>query len=301
MKPDIGDVLRRMWSIGWNHKVLWLYQLLPGLSSMVLLPFFILLNPAAALFLPAPWNRLAEEPWVIGLSMAGMSLLTLPIMFVATAAQLATTHGALKAERGAQQLGFRDTLTDSLPYFWRVVGLYTIFGGAWMLIIFAYMAATAAASILTFGLASICLTPFFFLLVPVAILGYAVMELAQAAIIADDMKVTDAISHGWRLFRANMLAVILLMVILYVGLSTISSVFILPMMLPMMFLPLGLGPGGDLGAVVLVSSLALFVLLFALMLVVQAILMAFFQTAWAVAYLRLNPGPAPDAVVLSNS
>jgi hypothetical protein len=35
MKFDLGDVLTRMWKIGWNHKVLWLWQILPGMNPAV--------------------------------------------------------------------------------------------------------------------------------------------------------------------------------------------------------------------------------------------------------------------------
>jgi hypothetical protein len=143
--------------------------------------------------------------------------------------------------------------------------------------------------------------PFFLLLIPLIIIGYSVLELAQAAIIADDRGVMDAIAHGWRLFRANALGVLLLMVILYFGLSMLSSVFVFPMMLPMMFLPFGLDAGGNFNEFFVVFFLVVFPIMFLLMYIIQGILMAFFQSAWAVAYLRLNQNPDPIVAAPTDS
>ena len=301
MKIDFGDVLGRMWKIGWNHKVLWLWQMLPGLFAVVVMPFMFLANPGFAMLLPEPYNRFANEPWVIFAFLGITLILTIPIMFMGVIAQLTTTYGALKAEKGAEKLTFRGLFSESLPYFWRVMGLYAIFVGGWMLIVFAVMAFTTFGSMITLGLASICMMPFFLLLIPVVIVGYSVLELAQAAIIADDMGTMEAISHGWKLFRANVIGVIVLMMILYFALSILSSMFVFPMMLPMMFIPLGMESQGNFNNLMLVFFFVLFPVMILFMYVVQGILMAFFQSAWAVAYLRLNSTEnAPIVVVEEN-
>lgn len=288
MKFDFGEVLGRMWKIGWNHKVLWLWQMLPGLFSIVLMPFMFLANPAFAMFLPEPLNQFANETWVSVVFMALTCVLMIPIMFVSVFAQLATTYGALKVEKGAEKLAFRELVTESLPYFWRVLSLYAIFGGVWMVIWFAFMAVTTVGSIVTFGLSMLCVMPAFLLFIPLMIVGYSVIELSQTAIIADNMGTIEAISHGWKLFRTNMLGVIVLMVVLYFALSIISSIFIFPMMLPMMLFPLGIDAQGNFNDFMLIFFVILFPITMLVMYVVQGILMAFFQSAWAVAYLRMN-------------
>jgi hypothetical protein len=291
MNFDFGEVLGRMWKIGWNHKVLWLFQMLPGLLSVLLFPFFILVNPAFAMFLPEPWKRLAYEPWVFVVSLVLMSILILPIMFVSVLAQSATTLGALKAEQGAEKLSFRGVVKESMPYFWRVVGLYTVFGTAWILFFLLFMALSAGLSVITLGFGMICMTPLFLLSVPAIVVSYAVMELAKAAIIADDLSVNVSISKGWQLFRANVLSVVVLMLILYFGMTAISSVISFPMMFPMMLLPISLNPPVDFNypsLSLIVFLLAIILVIFILIFIIQAILMAFFQSAWVVAYLRLD-------------
>jgi hypothetical protein len=294
MNFDFGEVLGRMWKIGWNHKVLWLFQMLPGLLSFFFIPFFVLVNPAFAMFLPEPWNRLAYEPWVFVVSMVLMSILILPIMFVSVLAQSATTLGALKVEQGAEKLSFRELIKESMPYFWRLVGLYTVFGTAWILFFFLFMALSAGLSIITFGFGMICMTPLFLLSIPAVVVSYAVMELAKAAIIADDLSVNVSISKGWQLFRTNVLSIVVLMLILYFGMTAISSVVSFPMMFPMMLLPMSFNPQADFNNYsfipFIVILLAIIFVVFILMFVIQAILMAFFQSAWVVAYLRLDRG-----------
>src|SRR6266511_1442939 len=147
MNFDFGEVLGRMWKIGWNHKLLWLFQMLPGLFSFLLFPFFILINPAFFSFLPEPWNQLANEWWLFVLSIVLMAILLLPIMLVSVVAQSATTLGALKVEQGTEKLSFRELIQEGKPYFWRVVGLYTMFGTAWILLGVLLLASTFGFSI----------------------------------------------------------------------------------------------------------------------------------------------------------
>ena len=302
MKFDLGEVLTRMWKIGWNHKVLWLWQMLPGLFGIFIMPFMFLGNPAFAMFLPEPLNELANETWLSLAFLAVMFILMIPIMFVGVIAQLTTTYGAVKVEKGAEKLTFRGLFSESLPYFWRVLGLYAIFGGAWMVIWLGFTIGTSVASIITFGLSMLCMMPMFLLFIPLMVVGYSVLELAQISIVADNMGTLESISHGWKLFRANILGVVLLMIVLYFGLSILSSIFIFPMMLPMMFFPLGIDSQGNFNTIMFVFFFVLFPVMMVVMYIVQGILMAFFQSAWAVAYLRMSQNDDSNIpIILENS
>jgi hypothetical protein len=290
MNFDFGEVLTRMWKIGWNHKVLWLWQMLPGLVYMLFMPLMFLMNPAVLMTLPEPYNRFANETAFIGFFLLLMFAMMLVPAVLGAIAQLVTTHGALKVELGAEKLTFRDLFNESLPYFWRVLGLYAIFVGAWMVLYFVFMLFFMAGSILTFGLSMFLMFPMFLVVLPVLAVGYSVLELAQASIIADDMGVFRAISHGWELFRKNWLTVSLLMVILYFGRTMISSTLMFPMMIPMMGFPFLMETQGVVSNIMIGAFFVLFLLTMILGLVVQGILMAFFQSAWAVTYLRLTRG-----------
>jgi hypothetical protein len=220
--------------------------------------------------------------------MAVMFIFAIPAIFLSVMAQLTTTYGAIKVEKGAEKLAFMDLFREGLPYFWRGLGVYAIFAACWMVIWFGFMFFFMAGSMLTMGLASLCFFPFFFLLIPALIVGFSVVELAQNAIIADDMGVMDAISHGWKLFRANWLGVVILMIVLYFAMYFLSMIITFPMMFPMMFLPLGLDPRGEPSLVMMILFFAFTMLVILGSFIVQGISMAFFQTGWAVLYQRIN-------------
>jgi hypothetical protein len=271
--------------------------MLPTLVSLIMFPLFFLVNPGFISMLPEPYQQLANEPWIIIPSVVMTLALTIFVTFLGAMAQTTTTLGALKAANGTERLAFREVVRESLPYFWRVLGLYFLFGTVWMLIVFVFMGLNIGISVLTLGLGSLCMVPLFILIFPVVLVGYSVLELAQAAIISDDARTMNAISKGWQLFRRNILPVTLLMLILYFGISIISGIFMVPIMVPMMLFPLSMDASGEFNTSMLWIFLGLFPVMMMLMMVVQGILMAFFQSAWAVAYLRLNL-PSANAPVL---
>jgi hypothetical protein len=300
MNFDFGMILTRMWNIGWRHKVLWLFQFLPALTAILALPFLILFNPGLLEFLPKPFNRINEELMIV-IFLAVTFIFSIVSVFISTLAQGGTTLGALKVERGAERLAFRELFTESLPYFWRIFGLYMIFFGGWMVLYLGVMSLVMLSSIFTFGLGFLCLMPFFLLMLPIMLIGLSVVELAQAAILAGNMRTLEAITHAWKIFRANPLSVLLLMVILYFGMTMLSSLVVFPIMFPLMILPMLFVEQVENFERLFPLLMAVWFLMFILIYTFQSILMAFFQSAWAVAYLRLTPSVAANVPVVAES
>jgi hypothetical protein len=297
MKIDIGEVLRRMWKIGWNHKVLWLFQMLPGLLVVIFMPIFFLTSPYFTGDYFLDYYEPVRTSEVI-LPFVLMLIVIVPSILLQAVAQAGSSYGALQAERGREKLAFGEIFRESLPYLLRVMGLYIFFGAAWFLVIVVFMVLMMGITFFTMGIGMLCMMPFFFLIYPIAFLGYIVLELAQAGIVADDLGVMDSIARGWQLFRSNLLTVSVLMLILYFGLTIISSVFMFPMMIPMMALPMSIESSGDINQTFFTMFGVLFPITMVVMLVVQGILMAFFQSAWVVAYLRLTAKPETPVIIL---
>lgn len=297
MKIDIGEVLGRMWKIGWNHKVLWLFQMLPGLVVVIFMPIFFLTNPAFTGDFFLDYYEPVRASEVI-LPLVLMLILIVPSILLQAVAQAGTSYGALQVERGREELAFGEIFRESLPFLLRVMGLYVFFGAAWILVMIVFMILMTGISIFTMGIGMLCMMPFFLLIYPIAFLGYIVLELAQAGIVADDLGMREAIERGWQLFRSNLLAVSVLMLILYFGLTIISSVFIFPMMIPMMSLPMSMNSTGEINQTFFTMLGILFPIMMVVMLVVQGILMAFFQSAWVVAYLRLTTAKTEQPIVV---
>jgi hypothetical protein len=266
-----------------------------------MMPLFVLGNPGFASFLPAPFNQAVSEPRIIILFVGATFLLMIPLMFLTVLVQGATTFGALEADKGATRLSFQGVIKQSLPYYWRLFGLYALFSMVWLVIVGAFMAVNVGVSLLTLGLGALCMMPmtilFMFLMIPFSIVSYALLELGQAAIVIEHMTLQGALSKAWQTFRANALAVVLLMVMLYFALVAISGIFVFPMMFPMVFLPVAVQSSEDIQTPFALMAFVFFPLLMLLVTVVQGILMAFFQSAWVVAYRQLGRGPATPVLV----
>lgn len=290
MKFDLSEVLTRTWKIGWNHKVLWLWQMLPGLLTIVFMPILFLANPAFSMFTGGDPNIYFERPWMRFLFVGATLLLAIPSIFLNVLAQLTTTVGAVKVERGTEKFGFMDLFNEAKPYYWRVFGVYAVFIGGWTAVIVGLNIFLSIASIFTFGLAFLCFIPLFFLLIPVMVVGFSVLELTQNAVVVDDMRVFDAISHGWKLFKTNWLGVVIVLLLLYFAMYILSMFVTIPMMFPMMIMlmPMGLDPQSPSTLLTGIPFIAFFSLITMVTSIVQGILMTFFQTGWTALYLRIN-------------
>ncbi|MBI5933197.1 MAG: hypothetical protein HY867_05780 [Chloroflexi bacterium] len=301
MKFDFGEALGRMWKIGWNHKILWVFQMLPMALYLLTTPVFIFANPAFSMFMPEPYSQWTKEPWAVGV-LIGLSVFLLAPMFLLTSfSRTATTLGAIQVDQGAEKLSFRKLSSDSLPYLFRIAGMFLLFMAVWVAMLLAFMALMAVVTAATMGIGMLCMMPMFFILYPILFVGYIVMELTQTGIIADDLGIRDALAQGWRLFRSNILTVSVYMLILYFGMSILSSIFIFPMMAPMMAFPLSIDSSGDINQSFFVIVAVAFPLMMVFMSAVQGIFMTFFQAAWAVAYRRLTSQPNQPIVIVTET
>jgi hypothetical protein len=243
---------------------------------------------------------MAPEQFII-FNVVATIVLIIPTMFLSVLVQGATTFGAFEADKGRTRLSFQETIKQSLPYFWRLFGLYALFGTVWAVIVLILAIPGIGLSFLTFGLSTLCIMPMFFLLIPLLIVGYSVLELAQAAIFVDNMTMKASISKAWQMFRINWLVVVVLMLILYFGLAIISMVFVFPMTFPMMLMPVAFETSNDMRTPFMLIFFVFFPFMMLLMTAVQGILMAFFQSAWVVAYRQLDRGQNTPVFVEGNA
>lgn len=287
MKFDLGEVLGRTWRIGWNHKTLWLWQMLPNVAIVFLLPIFVIFAPIVTILVNDPDKKIPVEPWI---SIANSSFLLFGVSYILLRlmAQITTVHGVIRIEKAGELSLSRELFQKSLIYFWRVFGLYGVYYGTGVLLmlILALPLIINPASVhdpsrIYFRLPSLLFSP-------ILLIGACVLELAQASIITDDLRMLPAISNGWKLFKANILNVSIMMIVLYFGMNILLGLFLIPFMFlaPISILSLTRMPD---------SNLIIFIFLFIVIPLAVVlptsffgILMTFFQSAWAVTYLRLS-------------
>ena len=285
MNSDFGEVLNYAWQITWKHKVLWVYGFLQTMASLLLLPLAVI--PAFAPFMSDRPVGIVNEPWFFLIFIIGFLVFMLAIYPVSVVINGALTIGVLRAERGEEKLAFMDLIRESFPFFWRLLGLMLLFTVGIMLVMFAFSALQTIFSVVTLGIGSICLAPLSLLTYPLLFVWYVCMEQSMAAIVADNMNVLDAAKQGWQVFRENMGAVVAIGLVLYLGVSLIGGIAMIPMMVPFFALPFAIGVDEFNRTILLVAGIcaAIYLPLFAIF---QGAMMALMKSGWVLTYLRLT-------------
>jgi hypothetical protein len=231
-----------------------------------------------------------NEPWFFLIFIAGFLGFMLAIYPLSVIINGALTIGVLRAERGAEKLSFMELIRESFPFFWRLLGLMLLFAVGIMLVMFAFSALQMIFSVVTLGIGSICLAPLSLLTYPLFFVWYVCMEQSMAAIVVDNMNVLDAAKQGWQVFRENMGAVVVIGLILYLGVSLIAGIAMIPMMVPFFALPFAIGVEEFNRAILLVAGVcaAIYLPVFAIF---QGAMMALMKSGWILTYLRLTRSP----------
>ena len=289
MKFEIGEVLSRALQITWKHKVLWLFSALPVLVSFLVFPIMIV--PFFFLGVDSQGTPVIfENPILIAL-FVGLNIAISVLGFVLYAAgSTCTTLGILHAEEGAGPLTAAGLFNEGMKYFVRILGVVLLVNVGVSTVFFAFFMCMALFGLVTMGMGFICAQPLIILLYPVMMVLYAFIEQSQAAVVADDLGIIEAISRGWDLVKAHFWRILLISLIVYFGITVASSIVFLPFMAPLFFLPFFMETsqietslrafGWILAAfgVVFLPVMALF----------QGITITFMKSTYVLVYLRLT-------------
>lgn len=299
MNFDLGDVLNRTWQITWKHKVLWVYGFLQTIVSFLLIPLALI--PVFAPLISGgsgQFERFVREPWFFLIFIAIFFVFMLALYPVSVLVNGALSVGVLRAERGEEKLSFMELIRESLPFFWRILGIMLLYSVGMMLVTFAFSAVQTALSVMTLGIASICLAPLSFLIYPLIFVGYIWMEQSMAAAVVDHMNVMDAAKQGWQIFRDNLAGVSVIGLVLYFGVTILGMIAILPMIVPFFALPFAFSVEEFNRTILIVTGVCatIYLPLFA---VFQGAMIALMKSGWMLTYLRLTrsrklqplPGP----------
>jgi hypothetical protein len=300
MKVNIGDMLGSAYRIGWRHKILWLWQAMPGVAVVFVFPSVFIYYPAFTRLIQDPELQIPIEPWMsIPLNSMGI-LFVLSYVLMWIFAQLTTICGVMEIENGAAKLSFRELFRKSLPYVWRVSGLYFLFGGMWALISASsapILGPVARNSLYTLELLSTLLA------LPLLIVWLAsviVLELAQVAIVADNIKVIAAISHAWKIFRSNLLNVVIIVILLYFAMVIPFGLLLMPFPFLVGISLMSLTRMPDPNIIFFTVLFVIIPLVVILPTSIAGVFMTFLQSAWTVVYLRLG-GPTETLVVAESN
>jgi hypothetical protein len=300
---DFVEILTSSLKISCKEKKLWLFGVVNSLPvALVILVYGLVF---ALVFRGSiPGSSSGFEDFIesgagiaVWLGIMGLFLLMFVTMFfLSTIGVIGPTLGAARAERG-ETISFRGLFTASLPFFWRALGLVSLVWLGMMAVMLVLEFIVMFLTIITLGLASFLMFPLILLFYPAMVIVFAYMELSLAAIVLKDMRLFDAMRHGWTLLKQNFWKVAFLSLMLYLVVSIISTVVIMVFMMPMLVLPvlpLILANSGTMmsdsqvvTAALVISGLCMLVFI-PVLAVLMGWLMAFWQSAWALAYERLT-------------
>lgn len=295
MNFEIGEVLSRAVQITWKNKSFWGFIVLPMLVNFLGIPLYIL----PLFFLDENGSGapvIFENPVFLVLFFAFHVIFILITFVLMIYGYSAFTLGVVRVERGEQRTTFKELLQDAKTYFPRMLGVMFltsfVVGGAISFIILGLMLFGVA----TVGIGFICLQPIFILLYPVMMIIYAFIEQSQAAVVADEMEVMQAIRKGWELLQANFWRLALVSLVVYFGLSIVSMIIVMPVMIPFFFFPILISTNNfDFTTMGLVVG-GYMLILFPLVAIIQGVLITFMKSTYILAYLRLTQTSAATIV-----
>jgi len=200
MNFDIGEVLSHAWQITWKHRVLWIIGILTGLFGSIIFP--LMFSPI--LFPVFMQNSKTDVRPLLGV-MIGLiiALLLFILVFypVSVLSQTSITLGVLNANNdNSDNLSATDLIKQSRPFFWRVLGIMLLYAVGIGLISLIIQAVLLLLTIVTLGLAALCMMPLTFLMYPLLFGSIVWMEQAMNGIIVDNMTIEDAVRQGWNYY-----------------------------------------------------------------------------------------------------
>ncbi len=295
MNFNFGEVLARAGQITWKYKNLWFAGIVIGLIGIILALISLTLSPSLFSFTDSSEvnGQLPSILWVNGLTIF-VSILSIPIYVIAMAIP---SLGTLRLEKGSETLNFGELIKGTLPYFWRILGVLLLVWLGTFIVMLAFMACAVVLSMVTFGIGSLCIFP---VLIPLVILVLAMMEQGMAAVLVDDLGVSNALQRAWELIKKNLGVMALMSIIIYLGSMIAGMIISVPMMIPMFgFMTNMMGSEPDIQSFErLFHNMMLWMLAFSpLYAVFQGVLLTFMQSAWTLTYMRLTK-PQDNAPVI---
>ena len=297
LKMKLSEVIGYAFKIGWNHKVLWLWQIIPSISVIFVVPLFFIYYPLIQKIIIGPELQLPIDSFIAVSGKSIFFLFLLSYVILGILIQITTIYSVITINNGAVKLSFKDTFRKSLHYFWRVVYIYFIIGGILLIVNFIFSFIVRITYKYTYTFPDNLVVFFSLILLPIMFTGIILIELSQSAIIVDDMSLFAAISHPRKIFKKNLLRSILLIIILYYGLSILFALLMFPFLfvipLFILFSPRLL----DANTIVFILFFVIIPFIVIVVTFLNGLFISFCHCTWTLAYLRMNQTSEPLVTV----
>ena len=303
MNFNFGEVLTRAWQIIWKHKVLWVFGILAscgqggggnGGSNTNFDTPSSNLPPQTQQWISTIEQNI--QTYVI-IAFALACVIWIVVLFLNTVGKIGLIRGTSEADGGAESLIFGQLFSESMPYFWRVLGLTVIlalpvFIIAVGLAVFAVFAVVGVSEVGGRALALFGMLPVLIgcacLLVPVMFVAGMIFRQAERAVVLEDMAVMPSLSRGWEIFRGNLGPIIIMAIILAILGFIAGLVIAIPIFLvvfPTVF-AFAFSQGESFTPLIFMGiCLCIYI---PVALVAQGIVTSYTESAWTLTYMRIT-------------
>jgi hypothetical protein len=317
MNFNFGEVLVRAWKIIWKHKVLWIFGILASCGSgggnssgnsrsgngdFSENPFANDMMRDVIAFFERAVEWIEENPWVIFAFVGVILVLWLLQIVLTNVGQIGLIRGAYHAEMGVEKIRFGELFTESLGYFWRMIGLWLV---VWLPIILALVGIFVAfffsleGELLTeeaeiFGALGLfflafccCLIPFMF------VLGLYYLQV-ERALVLENKGVFSSLARGWQVFRENVVGIFVMGVVLTI-VNLITSIIIgIPALIIAMPLMISFLRGNIETWQPFIVAGVFLCLYSPVAWVLNGIVMSYVQTVWTLIYTSVTKQPVEE-------
>lgn len=323
MKANIGEILSRSWKIVWKFKVLWIFGILAGCSNGSGNRFNY--NTGSSdwnsntgqmpeyfqRFLNLQPGNMAENFFQQYMGLVATLLVLLCIVWLVFfmlgfIGKTALIRGASLADGGTESLKFGSLWKESLPYFWKMVGLNLIIGLPYFIITLMLLTGMGLAaffsfkngipstntSILWIGVTGVIVMILCLVGIIASILNI-ILDQAQNALILENKGIIESWVRGWNIVKSAWVTILFMAIIM----SIIGSIagFIMAIPLITVIIPAAIGITMNLEQGIpfpLTIAAGMFVLYLPVLLVLNGILQSYSQSVWTLTFLRLTAPPS---------
>lgn len=316
MNFNFGEVLSRAWQIIWKHKVLWIFGILASCSrGGTRFNFNQSVRGEGSDFggLPPQLQQLFETisenmTTFIVIAVAVTCVFWILVIFLGILGRIGLIRGTSQVDGGAEHLVFGQLFSESLPYFWRMLGLSLLVSLPIVIVVAVMVAAIVVISMSASqgsdasvaGLLTMVplLIGCFCLLIPVMFVIGMIARQAENAIVLEDARVFPSISRGWDVFRNNLGIILLTAIILAVISVVVGFVIALPVFIVVLPAMIGFMAGQAQDLTPLYFMIGLLCLYAPISLLLNGIAIAYVESAWTLTYLRLTRPQASAPVIV---
>jgi hypothetical protein len=316
---NFGEVLTRAWKIIWKHKVLWIFGILASCArgnggggnsggnsnysgSGEDFPFG---GGQAERYFEQAGRYFEDNLWIIFVAILVIFLISIVAFALGMIGRAGMIKGTAMADKDAESLAFGEIWSESLPYFWRLFGLNFLIRLAIFAVIFipiillAALAVGVAGPIAASAGLFLCFIPILCLLVPISWVVTVVLEQAQAAIVLEDLSMMDGLKRGWAIVKSNPGPMVIMALILGIGGAIVGVVVSMPLVLAVLPVVIGMNALRESMTPVWIA-LGCCVAYLPVLLLLNGVLTAYIQSAWALTYMRLSQPAQPkdDAPII---